>query len=52
LCTEFADVVGFANVRMTAKKTTGSFGPKKIKAVGSGERVLGVASRSDFLVKT
>lgn len=52
LYTEFADVVGFANVRMTTKETTSSFGQKKIKAVGSGERVLRVASRPNFVAKT
>jgi len=52
LYTEFADVVGFANVRMTTKETTSSFGTKKIKAVGSGERVLRVASRPNFVAKT
>ena len=52
LYTEFADVVGFAQARTTTKETTSSFGTKKIKAVGSGERVLRVASRPNFVAKT
>ena len=52
LFTEFCDLVGFANVRMTTKETTTSFGQKKVKAVGSGERVLRCASRPNFVAKT
>jgi hypothetical protein len=52
LYTEFVDLLGFANVRMTTKETTSSFGQKKVKAVGSGERVLRVASRPNFVAKT
>ena len=52
LFTEYVDLVGFANVRMTTKETTSNFGQKKIKAVGSGERVLRCASRPNFVAKT
>jgi len=52
LYTEFCDVVGFANVKMTTRETTSSFGQKKVKAVGSGERVLRCASRPNFVAKT
>lgn len=52
LYTEFCDVVGFANVLMTTKETTSNFGQKKIKAVGSGQRVLRCTSRPNFVAKT
>lgn len=52
LYTEFCDVVGFANHKMTTRETTSSFGQKKVKAVGSGERVLRCASRPNFVAKT
>ena len=39
-------------VRMTTKDTTSTFGQKKSKAVGSGERVLRCASRPNFVAKT
>ncbi|ANS02935.1 hypothetical protein [uncultured Mediterranean phage uvDeep-CGR0-AD1-C123] len=52
LYTEFVDLLGFANVKMTTRETTSSFGQKKVKAVGSGERVLRVASRPNFVAKT
>ena len=52
LYTEFCDVVGFCNYKMTTRETTSSFGQKKVKAVGSGERVLRCASRPNFVAKT
>jgi len=52
LYTEFCDVVGFANHKMTTTETTASFGQKRIKAIGSGERVLRCASRPNFVAKT
>jgi len=52
LYTAFCDVVGFANHKMTTRETTTSFGQKKVKAVGSGERVLRCASRPNFVAKT
>ena len=52
LYTEFSDVVGFANMRVATKETTTNFGQKKVKAVGSGERVLRCTSRPNFVAKT
>ncbi len=52
LYTEFCDIVGFANVKTTTRETTGDFGKKKIKPVSSGERVLRIASRPNFVAKT
>ena len=52
LWTEYCDVVGFANHKMTTRETTSSFGQKKVKAIGSGERVLRTASRPNFVAKT
>jgi len=52
LYTEFVDLLGFASVKMTTRETTTSFGQKKVKAVGSGERVLRCASRPNFVAKT
>jgi DNA polymerase III delta prime subunit len=52
LCTEFCDLVGFATLRMTTREETSAFGQKKVKAVGSGERVLRTASRPSYVAKS
>jgi len=52
LYTEFVDLLGFANVRVTTRETTSNFGQKKVKAICTGERVLRVASRPNFVAKS
>ena len=48
ICMENSDLVGFANYRTTLRETD----KKKIKAVGSGERVLYTQERPSWIAKS
>ena len=52
LCMEFCDLVGFATFRTTTREEASAVGQKKVKAVGSGERVLRTAARPSYVAKS
>lgn len=48
---EHADVVFFANYRVSTTKSDAAFGAKKTRAVGTGERLIFTEERPAFLAK-
>ncbi|QDP46551.1 MAG: hypothetical protein Unbinned4098contig1000_11 [Prokaryotic dsDNA virus sp.] len=49
---EWADVLGFANYKVHTKESDTGFGQKRVRAIGSGERLLHTTERPTHLAKS
>ena len=52
LLLEWADVVGFANWMMLTKESDTGFGQKRVRGIGTGERILYLEERPSHIAKS